>query len=570
MRRIAICLLLATVFASTAWLSMRLAGVRIYQADECRNICSAQILTTGQLKNVSSNVSPFLAMLCWLTRNSTEAVDFFVRGRFLMLEIFWLNLVLIALATGENLISGRGLIALLGACTLAPLWDYGFEIRPDNLVLTCVLLTWCAVRARPGGVQSYVIAGVLAVVMQSISLNSFVYWLPISFLILAFPPPGHNAPRRKLVLAWFGSTLATLVLIVFIYHLTGTWELYKSSLHRVSEETSGTNRFWPWQSLARLLGQTPLLLALVGAASLTLLTELRRGAKAPLTWNSFWPEAFLFGIAFIALTVNPNPYPYNLLHLVSYGYLLAWRYASVRWRDTLQSPTLAPALAGLLVFAHLVPFGSATSRHWHWTNFRQEKLMRLAEQLTDPVRDSIYDAIGMVPTRPCIDFHLCSSNIRGFQDDSVRGAGDNLPAAVLISSFRTDWLSEAAHAFIRDHYVSLADDFWVLGKVLPKGGGSFEISRPGRYRISSLQGSDLAGTYPEGLKGMLTPEDKGTLSGSLDGLPMSDGAVELSVGKHLIETATPDQAAIVWMGPKLERAHRLSPADHRALFVNWY
>ena len=126
------------------------------------------------------------------------------------------------------------------------------------------------------------------------------------------------------------------------------------------------------------------------------------------------------------------------------------------------------------------------------------------------------------------------------------------------------------HDFIRDRYVSVADDFMVLGKVLPAGGGAFEIFHPGRYRISTLKGSDLANTYPLGLKGMMTPEDPGTLTGSLDGEPLSNHPVQLSPGVHRIECGPDCQPAVVWMGPRLDRIHRIGPGDHRVLFYNWY
>ncbi len=575
MQRIAIRLLLATALAAMAWLSIRLAGVRIYQVDECQNIYTARILTMGETKTSFCDVSPFLALLSLLTRNSTQAVDLFVRARFLMLEVFWLNLVLIALATGEALTSSRGLIALLGAATLAPLWDYGFEIRHDNLLLTGVLLTWCAVRVRPGGVQSYVIAGAIAVVMQFITLKAFVYFVPISLLILAFPPPGHKAPRRKLAAAWLISALATLLLICFIYGMTGVWELYKAGFHRVAGAATGNNRFWPWQSLSRLLGQTPLLLAFLGAALVALAEDLQRRGRAALTWDSSLPEALLFGIAFLALIINPNPFPYNLVHLVSYGFLFAFRYASTLSQEIGNLRALGPAMVAIVIFAHLVPFGSATSRHWNWTNFRQEKLMHLAEELTDPVRDPVYDGIGMVPTRSSVDFHwyLHSLNIQSFLNGpgpKVRDLLAKSPAAVLIPSYRTDWLSEEDHVFIRERYVSLADDFSVLGKVLSVGGGTFEIFHPGRYRISTLKGSDLDGTYPVGLEGLTTPEDNGTLSGMLDGVPLTNRPVELKIGQHRIETTAESQPAVVWMGPHLDRVHRIGPGNHRVLFYNWY
>jgi len=144
------------------------------------------------------------------------------------------------------------------------------------------------------------------------------------------------------------------------------------------------------------------------------------------------------------------------------------------------------------------------------------------------------------------------------------------PAAVFIPNYRTDRLPEEDHAFIRERYVSLTDDLWVLGKVLPAGGGTFEVVHPGRYRISSLQGSDLAGTYPEGLAGLLAPLEEENLIGTLDGVPLSKRPVDLKVGTHRIETKPDFQPAVVWMGPHTDRMGRLGESDHRFLFVRWY
>lgn len=201
--------------------------------------------------------------------------------------------------------------------------------------------------------------------------------------------------------------------------------------------------------------------------------------------------------------------------------------------------------------------------------------MQLAEDLTDAKNDPVYDGIGLVPTRRSVGFHwfLHSFNIQSFRTGPGPFVRDMLatnPAAVIITSYRTDWLPEQDHAFIRSNYVTLADDFWVLGKVLPVGGGTFEIIHPGRYRISTLAGSDLAGTYPEGLKGMMTPEEPGKFEGSLDGAPIPDHPIELTVGTHRIEAASNCQPAVVWVGPRRNRPHRLPPGDHRSLFVNWY
>jgi hypothetical protein len=237
--------------------------------------------------------------------------------------------------------------------------------------------------------------------------------------------------------------------------------------------------------------------------------------------------------------------------------------------------SLRPVLVGLLVFAHFVPFGVATRRHLRWTNYDQEARMGLAEELTDPARDAVYDGIGLVPTRPRIHFYwsLPNGNRRSLAEEQGLRVRDMLaarPAAVVIPNYRTDRLPEEDHAFIRERYVSLTDDFWVLGKVLPAGGGTFEVVHPGRYRISSLEGSDLDGTYPDGVAGLMAPVVEGSLIGTLDGVPLSKRPVELTVGTHRIETKPDCQAAVVWMGPRKERIGRLGGGDHRFLFVRWY
>jgi len=62
---------------------------------------------------------------------------------------------------------------------------------------------------------------------------------------------------------------------------------------------------------------------------------------------------------------------------------------------------------------------------------------------------------------------LHSFNINSFLDGAVTPVRDLLaenPAAVFIPNYRTDWLADADHDFIRRHYVALSDDFWVLGE----------------------------------------------------------------------------------------------------------
>ena len=293
------------------------------------------------------------------------------------------------------------------------------------------------------------------------------------------------------------------------------------------------------------------------------------------TWEGIFPEFLLLLGALGALAINPTPYAYNLLHLVPYLFIFAFRYGVGIWMQIWTQPNLRPIVASTLVFAHLVPFGLATGRHVNMVNWRQGRLMALAEDLTDPARDRVYDGIGMVLTRPTIHYlwYLHGLNVQSFLDGTGPRVCDMLaakPPSVVIPSYRTDWLSEVDHDFIRDRYVPLADDFWVLGKTLSAGGGTFEVYHSGRYRISTLKGSDLSGTYPLGMKGALAPEDPGTLEGTLDGVPLTNQPIELCEGTHRLECAADCQPAVVWMGPRLQRVHRIGPGDHRQLFVNWY
>ena len=577
MRRASIWVLLASL-AVLLGLSVHLAITRIYQVDECNELIVARILGTGQAKTYSGSIGLLQFPVSLAVRGATRSPDFYVSARLIMVAFFWLNLILIAIATGERLSSRRGLVALLGAATLAPLWDYGFEIRHDNLLLTGLLLTWCVVRVRPKGPPSYFIAGALAVAMQFTAYKAFVYAIPLSLAILLFPPPNYQTPRWKLALCLVAGALGMLVALRWVYSpfgATGSLEAHQRSLQFVTKVASGGARFGPGIALGRLPGQTPLLLTLVASALVALAVELWRRGRSALAWDGILPEALLLAVAFAALLVNPTPFPYNLLHLVPYAYLFAFRHASALFREVRDAPALLPLVGAVVVFVHLVPFCVATQRHWKWPNSRQTRLMRLAEDLTDPMNDPVFDGIGMVLTRPMIDPRslLHSLTFESLINGSGPRVGDMLaarPAAVVIPNYRTDWLPEEDHAVVRERYVPVADDFWVLGKVLPAGGGTFEVVHPGRYRISSLQESDLAETC--GVSGAQLPArlEEGSFTATLDGVSVTSGPVELTVGVHRIECKPGCQPAVVWVGPKLERIGRLSERDHRLLFVNWY
>ena len=580
-RQTVLVLLLLAGLAGLVWFSSHLAALRIYQVDECQNLYMAGVLAGHHTSEFFSNASLFLlGPLSWISRNCPRSADAFQMARLVFLGVFWLNLFLVALAAAGKLYSIRALVALVAVGTLAPIWDYGFEVRHDSLVLTGVLLTWLLIRLKPLSIVSYLCVGAIAVTSLFVAVKSVVYVLPLSLALLAFPPPTLALPRWRLGLAWIiGAALAT-GLIRLAYGDSGGWQIYLSVFHGVAKYSAGggggSSGFAPWSALGRLLIQTPLLLGMVLAGTYAIGVDLVRRGKSALGWSGFLPEFLLLLGSLVALGINPTPYPYNLLHVVPYAFIFVFRYGVPLWHEVWALTPIRPFIVGVGLFAHLIPFMTATRRHLDHFNWRQEQLMTLAEDLTQPSIDPVYDGIGMVPTRPAVNFqwYLHGLNIQSFLDGSGPSVREILaarPAPVLIPSYRTDWLSDADHNFFAERYVQLADDFWVLGKTLPPGGGSFEIYYPGRYRISTGKGSDLAGTYALGIKGLMTPEDPGTLSNTtLDGQPFCNHPVQLSKGVHRIECPLDCQPAVVWMGPQLDRVHRIGPGDHRALFINWY
>ena len=558
-------------------LSGWLAGRRIYQVDECQNVYVARLLSSGRAESSFTSVSLYLAPLAWIGRGATTSVEVFSDARRFALGIFWLNVVLLAVATGERLWSWRGLAALVGAATLAPMWDYGFEVRHDNLLLTGLLSMWCVLRVFPRGTQSYVAAGAIAVALEFVAFKAFIYVLPLLVASLVWPPPPHQTNRAKLTAACLAGALVMFLVIRAGYGTAGWWDLYLRDLRGLSQTAAHAARFGPLPALRRLCGQAPLLIVAVPAAVIWLREGARRYGVPALSWNGVLPEVLLLGVALIALSINPSPYPYNLVNVVPFAFLLAFRLLSTLSRQFSSHAKVPTAAWICVVVAHILPFVVATQRHAGMRNDRQRALMQASEDLTDSTADPVYDGIGMVPTRRSIGYHwflhsLYLDRFRTVRDLRLSTMLSATPAAVIIPSYRTDWLPPDDHAFIRSRYIPLADDLWVLGGVLRPGGGTARIVHPGRYRLVRMEprGDDLA-SVQEALRQdrarLISPIRPGI---AVDGREVTDRVVELTTGAHEITCPTGCRPGYVWLGPRLADIPSISGGDHRALFVNWY
>lgn len=550
--------------ALLAAFSVFLAYDRIYQVDETMNVYMARILGIGATRRFYSIAALHqLGPLAWAASKATSSEALYHGARFAFLAVFWVNLSLMAVASGNGLRSKGFAPALLAAATLPTLWDYGFEIRHDNLMVTALLLSWWALRRwERGQFLVFPFMGFLAGLMQFMAFKSFLYTLPLALLALALPPPRFQGMSRlRLAAGWMGGLAAAVLLARLAYGVSGHWEDYILGLRTSIGYSQNPGRFMPWPTLLRFTKQAPLLCGAMLGALLLLGAELRRKGRAALGWEGPAPESLLLLVALAVFLVNPVPYAYNLVLLAPFGFLAALSWIQVLTEPMKRHPALAFLAAGLLAVGQGLPFVVQTARHLDYSNERQNRLMAAAEALTDPATDRVYDAAGLVATRDSIDYTwflhtLVLSKIEDGRVPTVRRMLEAQPPAVLMPNYRFTWISPEDEAFIAQHYLPLSGDFRVLGALLPEGGGTFACLHPGRYLVFPVPGPQ-------------SPTPGTTVS--VDGTPLpADGILRLEKGLHQVSTPPGSRFAVAWIGPRLRGLPALGKGEASRLFVNWY
>lgn len=555
--------LLAVLFLYSLYLSV----TRIYQVDEAQNVFMARVTALGTQHRYYTNGSLILlGPLSWIAGHSTTSEGMFTGMRLLFFGLYWVNLALIPLAAGYRIRSRAFLFTLLLAASMAPLLDYGLEIRHDNVLLGLMLLFWVVPRRFEGPPWvAFLLLGTISGIMQFTAFKAFLYWLPLSAGVLILPPDRLNAGWLKRGAAWSAGLLLAVLAVRGAYGSGGAWAAYVNGLHTAFGQSEGAIRFTPWVTLGRLLDQTPLLLGFGLAVAIRTISRIRSSSWRALGWEGSGPEALVLMLATMAFLVNPVPYPYNLLHLIPF--LLIW-VLRAQQDDGVEgfAPSLTghkswPLLVGTLLFCHIAPFATAAIRHLSWTNERQTHLMEASEALTDPARDSVFDASGLVASRESVGYQwfLHTLVMDSFRNGKLVPLWKQFranPPQVILRNYRTDWMGHEEQLFLKDNYLALADDCFVLGGVLPPGGGTFNCLHAGRYLIQPL---DLVGAAVS----------KGGMR--VDNRPFGSGSVlELAAGPHEIQTEEGARIQAIWVGPRLSAPPALPNRDHRQLFVNWY
>lgn len=535
--------------------SLYLGWNRIFQVDEVQYACVARFLADGRRSFIQGVPTILVGPLTWIAGAASGAAQVLQFLRLPFVALMWVNATLLVKGGGFRLRSREGLLVLLLASTLAPMWDYGFEIRHDVVLVAGVLALFRTVRSEgldPMG--RALVEGALAALLQFIAFKAFMYTLPLLALGFITQRPDSPSAWAKRV-AWLVLGMALGLLGGRLVHgLAGTWGLYWNSQMHSAATSVDVERFQPWASLRRLLEEAPLL-ACVGLAALMYPPwEARRGGlrgwmRAP--WFPEWAFALVCLLMFLA---NPTPFPYNLIHLCPALFLLALRF---------REPFLAALVPGrriLLASAialHAIPWGVATWRHVDMDNERQRQIIGLAEALTDPAIHRVFDGSGLVSTRMPIGehWHIHTFTIRNWSDGTwtpVRTLLERNPTPVVLPNYRTDWLPKADKEFINSHYVALAEDIMVLGCIRPGETFEWKVLAEGRYSVTLLG-------VPQG----------GARSLAIDGRPAQEGIQVLSRGSHTFGGPAGSGVQVVWVGPNLQSLPFASRAPH-PLFVNWY
>ncbi len=544
--------------------SLHLATHRILQVDEAQQVNQACILARGEAARYFV-YAPLhhLGPMAWIAKACHTSKSLFLLNRLLYLAVFWVNIALIGRICAGGWRSRSILGWTLGAATIVPLWDYGFEIRHDNVLLTGLLLGWlCLMRRWRHPWAAFLMAGPLAVALQFLSFKSFLYWAPFLLVLLVAPPPSLASirPLRRLGLLLAGLG-AGLVAVRGIYALSGGWHDAIQGFGMGVASSVATTRFSPLPVLARLARQAPLLVA--GGLGLALSWALtrRKAGSSTLTWVAPFPELALLAFLLAAFVVNPTPFPYNLVLFAPF--LLVASAALLRapeWGVLASRPVL-PATLAVLAACHLLPFLLLTARHFEKTQDRQIRIQEAAEALTDPATDPVFDGTGLVPTRHPVGYQwlIHSITLGRFRDGtwpSILSLLESDPPPVVIPNYRLDSLSQDEQAFLSAHYIPVADDLLVAGQVLPAGATTWTCLHPGRYQIfHEIQPGGVA--------------QPGVLR--IDGRDYANPVIlYLDKGDHRVESRGATRKVVAWIGPRLTTMPQLELGDHRELFINWY
>jgi len=541
--------------ASFLILAAFVAWNRVFQVDEAQNVYGLWLLGSQKFSTYDFYAPPHLFLLrplLWFA-DSAPAIYLAVRMAWLAAwaALGWLLLRATGLRPGEPLFTPA--VAALGLT--APLWTYGLEIRHEVPGVLALLGCWILLAPFDGKPRrlAYLLTGGLTGFVLLNAPKHILFLAPLLLLALVRPHPAYaDRSRFRLFADLSGGFVAGVSLLLLLHLAFGSAEVMLRTYFAFFQGVSDVRRTLPKPLFEVLLFQTPLLSgfliwragAFVAQARGTLLSDPWRSGAAQWLWLTS---------VVLGTLVNPVAFPYNSLSIVAVGWVATLRPALDVFLGETRSRRRRSLGWALLLLGLGLPWALQMLTLLGWTNHRQLQLMRAAAALTDPVTDRVFDAAGLVPGREAVAptwfIHLMNAPLlRAEGPNSLYSRFVARPPAVLIPSYRWNYLGRPTLDFIRENYRPLAPDLWVPGAQLAEGDGSWTSILAGRYWVSGAESGGF----------------------TCDGFGVAPGAAEFSRGVHACRVPTGARVTLTWIGPGLDRPLELgrpidplfpSPAD---------
>jgi len=537
-----------------------LATHRIFQVDEVQNMHMSWLLTQGDSDNYYNSAEIYMIPLALVSRLCQTPVAFLITCRIIFFVLFAASLFVTACALSEH--DKFHFVGALFILLSAPVfWDYGFEVRHDNIVILGMsLMILMLFRAANGSLKQRLFwGGLTGGFLLLSSLKSVVLWAPVlGYMMAVQARRGRTAFVRATAasLAGFGISLA----IAFSAHgLQGSLAIYIRGIGDFARTlATGRIRFFDWDYLWRFITGQPLI-TLSSAAFLLI-------CSGPIAQRWARGEAFrdddrrakellLLLLAIVFLAVNPTPFPYNYLYIA----LLASPAACHLMVRALRHPNSAVSILALgLIAAQGVIWSTQTSRHLSYRNDGQKKIVEFLNDYTDQ-KDCVFDGVGLSiyrrgPERVWYLHSLSQARYLAGDIPSVRDVLTSSVCPVLVESYKWQYMLPEDLAFIQSRYVSHGRFIWILGGKIHAGSAgshAFDIHKDGFYLISKQPGA---------LQAALT----------IDGVPTDPNPVYLRKGRHILVTdCALETVRLEWVkDPSV--LHIDVPSISEPIFVNWY
>jgi hypothetical protein len=537
-----------------------LAVDRIFQVDEIQNLHMSWLLTQQDAKDYYNSAELYMIPLAALSRQCRTPVAFLLASRVVFFVLFVMTVGLLAWG-----ISDRKKLEFIGATLIvlsAPIfWDYGFEVRHDNIVLLgLALLIGMFLRKTDGTIPRNLFwSGLLGGILLQCSLKSVVLWGPLlGYMICSSGRRRFTAGARASLSALAGLG-GSLLLGLVVQGLQGSLSIYFEGLRDFVKTLSvGQIRFFDWDYLWRFIRNHPLIALSSAWFLVTCAVPVgRRWARGDIFRGDDRraKEIFLLLVGVVFLAVNPTPFPYNYLFVA----LLAVPGVHYLVMRILTGPSRYVRLIayGLIAFQALI-WAIQLPRHMAYRNVDQKRIVEFLNDYTNP-GDCVFDGVGLAIFRkgPARDWYLHSlSRPRYVAGDipPVREILSSSACPLLVESYKWQYMLPEDLDFIRANYLVHGRYFWILGtEVL--------VASPGRHAFMAPKD----GFYLISVRGDARPRRM-----SIDGTGINDAPVHLEKGRHVLDT---DRALgtvrIEWVKGSGVQEIRV-PSIVEPIFNNWY